>query len=116
MKPQNYKRNLKIIVWSHTLWYLFFFFAFPAILIVPGLKIYVLVFIGITLTTWLIWGACPCRIWENNLRKKYEPQTVYTGNFTSHYLKQVFGISISVWMVRIILWSLIGLLIYLSLR
>jgi hypothetical protein len=115
MELGDYKRNLNIIISLHFLWYVVFFLCFPLMYVFGQLKIYILIFVSITLVTWLIWKACPLRIWENNLRRKYEPETVYEGNFTSHYLKQIFGLSVSVWTVRIVLWTLIGLLIYLCL-
>lgn len=40
------------------------------------------------LTSWKIWGDCPCARWENYWRKRYDPRTIYRGSFLEHYSRK----------------------------
>ena len=115
MNKYKYKIYADAVAWFHLSWYVVFFASFPLAFIYPDLRFWIITFIVVTAVSIAIWRACPFRIWENNLRRKYDSKTVYKGNFTSHYLGKVFGIKVSVYTVRIVLWGLMGLLVLLSL-
>lgn len=110
----NNEQKAELVAVAHLVWYLTMLSAMPLVLFMKSANKYVLVLVIITYFTRAIWRGCPLRKWENNFRKKHDPNTVYDGTFFTHYIKKYLGLSISVWPARIIIEAYIIALLILS--
>ena len=70
----------------------------------PAYAGYQLVYSGIMLATWIMFGSCPCTVWERKLRKRYDPAGAYEGQCITHYAQKHLGITISEWAIRVIMY------------
>jgi hypothetical protein len=111
----RYKTYAEMMVFLHLLWFLISIVALPLALTVVSSKIFVLVFVAVTVVSIILWRGCPLRIWEKKFRNKYDPKTVYDGVFMSHYMKKFFNINMSRTAVRITISSYLILLAFVSL-
>jgi len=78
---------------------------------------YQVVMVVVTLTSWPICNGCPCTVWEQHLRRKYDPDNFYQGGFVAHYSKKLFGFYVPETAVRISIATILAgsLAIYLGL-
>lgn len=96
----RYKILYRTLVTIHGLWVLAMLASVPLIVrydwgYLPALTVSIA-----TLGSWIIYGGCPLRIWENNLHAKYAPEKVYTDLFSQHYFNKFFNVRIPTPIVR----------------
>lgn len=109
-----YKRFADLMAVFHFLWFAFAFAALPLAVFGEGIRPFVLLFLIVTVVSWFIWGGCPLRIWENELRMKHDPRTTYEGSFFSHYFKKAFGIHIPTMAVTVAINAYLVVLVFVS--
>ncbi len=109
-----YKRQADALAAVHLLWVLTGVIMVPLAAFYPQLRLFAGIFTVVTLISWAIWRGCPCRIWEKDLRRKYDPTNVYEGTFLGHYIHKFFKIRVSDMAIRTSVWVLLGALLLVS--
>lgn len=55
---------------------------------------YQVAIVALTITSWPICGGCPLTIWENRLRRKFDPDSAYQEGYVTHYAKKCLGLNV----------------------
>lgn len=97
---KRYKITARLLLTIHAIWVLAMFASLPLILKYQWAYIPAIFVAGATLISWIIYGSCPLRTWENNLYAKYAPEKMYTDLFTQHYINKLFNVRIPTSVIR----------------
>src|SRR3989344_6175972 len=111
---ENKKIIADIIAWIHGVWITLMLLSLPAVLLVPELRMYVLIFAILTAGSWVVTGGCPLRSWELRIRNKHHPDGVYQGTFIKHYVNKHLGTNFSDFALRLVIYPYTLLIILLA--
>ena len=113
----NYKKRADIIAWMHFVWILFGIISLPLLFVIPWWDKVTLLFIGMTVMSWLFFRGCWFLQLENRFREQYDPRESFEEEaFIQHYLKKFLNVHISRLTVRIVIYTYIFCLIIVALR
>jgi hypothetical protein len=116
MDKSQLKHRADAIAWIHLVWILFGIISLPLVFIVPSWDKFSLIFIAITVLSWIVFRGCLFLDLENKLRREYNPAEAYDGQaFIQYYLKKIFNIHCSRFWVRTFIYTYLVILAIVSL-
>lgn len=116
MDIKKYKHLADLMALLHFVWIAMAIASLPLAIAYPSYKSFTLWFVVITVASWAIWRGCVLHIYENLYRNKHNPLTAHGGTFIGAYLKKLFGIEISDWTVRTIIYLYLAILFLVAIQ
>jgi len=107
----THKFSGDIIAIFHFFWILFSLVSLPLLFLIAWWDWVTLVFVSINVFSWPIFRGCWFSQAENKHRKQYNPKEAFEGKlFIQHYLKKLFNIHFSRWLVNSAIFAYMALL------
>lgn len=111
---KRYKLLADIIAILHLALTLLIVLSFAVAIATPRYRVFALLVSVVLLISWRIWSDCPCVKWENYLRMRYDPKTVYRGSFVKHYSRKYLPFTISGTFIKIAVFAMLIVLAILT--
>jgi len=109
------KQKADLIAALHSIWIFFGVASLPLLFIIPTWPIVALVFGGVTIISWPMFGGCWFLQLENSWRKQHNPDTAFESeDFTQHYLKKYLGANLPRWLASLVVYAYLAILIWLA--